>query len=48
MATVKISIATNSDLMAELEKLVVSKDRTRNWLVNKAIEEYIINHKREV
>ena len=48
MATVKISISTKSELLEQLEAHVIAKERTRNWLFNKAVEEYIINHQKEV
>jgi len=48
MAAIKVSIATKSKLLEQMELHAKLKDRSRNYMINKAIEEYIINHQKEV
>jgi len=48
MAAIKKSIATKTELLEQLQLHADTKDRSINYLINKAIEEYIINHKKEV
>lgn len=41
MALKKFSIAVDEDDVNDLDKLAVIKDRKRNWIIGKAIEEYL-------
>jgi len=37
----KFSIAISQDNMEELDKLALIEDRSRNWLINQAIKEFL-------
>jgi predicted transcriptional regulator len=41
MAVKKFSIAVNNETVELLDKLADKTERSRNWLVNKAIDEYL-------
>jgi predicted transcriptional regulator len=45
MALKKFSIAVNIDTVKELDKLAQITERKRNWLINKAIDEYLEKNK---
>lgn len=41
----KFSIAVDEEKVKELDLIAEKEERKRNWLINKAIEEYIKNYK---
>jgi predicted transcriptional regulator len=45
MSLKKFSIAVDEDKVKDLDEISEKEDRKRNWLINKAIEEYIQKYK---
>lgn len=46
-AAIKFSIAVVEDDLNKLEDIAKLEDRSRNWVINKAIQLYLENYKNE-
>ena len=46
-AAIKFSIAVGEDNLKKLEDIAALEDRSRNWVINKAIEFYLENYKED-
>lgn len=47
MAAVKFSISIAEETKEELKEVAKLQDRSVNWIINNAIEEYLKNYKKE-
>jgi len=43
----KFSIAVSENNLEDIEKIALYEDRSRNWIINKAIEMYLENYNKE-
>ena len=44
MAAAKFSISISQDNLDKLDKISKIEDRSKNWIINKAIENYIVEY----
>jgi predicted transcriptional regulator len=48
MATEAFTVRTESDIVQKLDSMAGALDRSRNYLVNQALREYIKNHANQI
>ena len=48
MATEAFTVRTESDIVHQLDSMAGALDRSRNYLVNQALREYLKNHAKQI
>lgn len=47
MAAIKFSIAIDQETLSKISEIAEKEDRKRNYIINKAIKEYIKKYEKE-